>query len=141
MAKKTAASEVAKVAETPNVKPSDAETWNTCPGESMFGAPKEVGTETLPQLPEKEVEPLLKAPSGAEVSITRLSASPNRVNSERLEAIDSTNSVPGYFTTRRTHAPTVAMCGSISYRPSEEARNYRKSRKLRSEDPGSGDRI
>ena len=95
MAKRTAALEIAKVAEKTKIKPSDAKRSDTCPGESILGAPKDVGTETSPQLLRKEVEPLRKAPSGAEVSVTRLSASPKRVNSERLEAIDSTNSVPG----------------------------------------------
>ena len=92
---KTAASEVAKVAETMMIKPSDVKTSNTCPGESIFGASKEVETETSPQLLRKRVEPFRKTPSGAEVSITRLSASPKRVNCEELEAIDSTKSVSG----------------------------------------------
>ena len=90
---KTAASEVAKVAETMMIKPSDAKTSYTCPGESIFGASKEVGTETSPQLLRKEVEPFCKTPSGAEVSITRLSASPKRANCEELKAIDSTKSI------------------------------------------------
>lgn len=90
---KTAASELAKVAETMMIKPSDAKTSNTCPDKSIFGASKEVGTETSPQLLRKEVEPLRKTPSGAEVSITRLSASPKGVNCEEIEAIDSTKSV------------------------------------------------
>ena len=95
LAEKTAASEVAKVAQTTETKPSDAKTSNTCPGDSIFGGPKEVATETSPQLLRKEVEPLRETPSGPEVSITRLCASPKRVNSERLEAIGSTKSVPG----------------------------------------------
>ena len=95
LAVKTAASEVAKFVETTETKPSDATTSNTCPGDSIFGGPKEVGTESASQLLSKEAYPLREAPSGPEVSITRLSASLNRVNSEWLEAIDSTKSVPG----------------------------------------------
>ena len=95
MAKKTAALEIAKVAETTKIKSSDAKTLDTCSCESMFGAPKELGTETSPQMLKEEPEPLRKARSGAEVSITRLSARPKRVNSEQLVAIDSTKSVPG----------------------------------------------
>ena len=95
LAEKIAASEVAKVAETTETKPSDAKTSNTCPGDSVLGGPKEAGTETSAQLLSKEVEPLLEAPSGPENSITILSASPKRVTSERLEEIDSTKSVSG----------------------------------------------
>ncbi len=95
LAEKTAALEVAKVAQTTETKPSDAKTSITYPDDSIFGGPKEVGTETSPHLLRKEVEPLRETPSGPEVSITRLSASSKRVNSERLEAIDSTKSVPG----------------------------------------------
>ena len=112
MARMTTTSEIAKVAETTKIKPSDAKTSNACLGESNFGAPKEMGIETSPQLLEKEVEPLRKAPSGAEASITRLSASSKRVNSERPEAIDSTNSVPKFVrsqTTPRTSTYNVQI--------------------------------
>ncbi|KAK0510874.1 hypothetical protein JMJ35_006426 [Cladonia borealis] len=95
LAEKTAALEVVKVAETTETKPSDTKTSNTCPGDSISGGPKEVGTETSPQLLKKEANPLREAPSGPEVSITRLSAIPKRLSSERLEAVDSTKSVPG----------------------------------------------
>ena len=95
LAERMAASEVAKVAETTETKPLDAKTSNTCPGDSIFEEPKEVGTETSPPLLRKEVEPLRKAPFEPEVSITGLIASPKRVNSERLEAIDSMKSLPG----------------------------------------------
>ena len=93
-AERTAGSEVAKVAETTEAKPSDAQTSNTCPGDSVFEGPKEAASETSPQLRRKEVEPLREEPSGPELSVTRSSASAKRVNSERLEAIDSTKSVP-----------------------------------------------
>ena len=95
LAEKTIASEVAKVAETIKTKPSDSKPSNACPGDSIFGGPKEVGTETSPPLLREEVELLRKAPSEPEVSITGLSASPKRVNNERLEEIDSTKSVSG----------------------------------------------
>lgn len=95
MAKKTAALEIAEDAEETEIKPSNAKMSDAFPGESMLGPPKDVGTETSPQRLRKEVEPLPKAPSGAEVSITRLTASPNRVNSEWLEAIDDMKSVSG----------------------------------------------
>ena len=90
---KTAASDVAQVAETMMTKPPDAKTSNTCPDKSTFEASKEVGTETAPQSLRKEVEPLPKIPSEAEVPMTRLSASPKGVSSEELEAIDGTRSV------------------------------------------------
>ena len=90
---KSGASEVAKSAETMMITPSDAKKSNSCPGESIFGASKEVGTETSPQLLRKEVEPLREPPSGAEVSVTRLSASPKRGNCEEIEAFDSMKSV------------------------------------------------
>ena len=94
LSKGTAALEIAKVAETIDAKPSDARRSNTCPGDSMFGGPKDAGAESSPQLLREEVGPFREAPPGPEVSVTRLSASPKRVNSERLEAIDSTQSVP-----------------------------------------------
>ena len=93
-AEKTAASEVAEVAKTTETKPLDAKTLNTCCGNSLFQGPKEVGTETSPQLLRKEVEPLCEEPSRLEVMFTRSSASAKRVNSQRLEAVDSTKSVP-----------------------------------------------
>ena len=92
LAEKTAA---LKVAETTETKPSDAKTSNTCPGDSISGGSKEVGTETSPQLLRKEANPLRDAPSGPEISITRLSTSPKRLSSEQLETIDSTKSVHG----------------------------------------------
>ena len=95
LSKETAALEIAKVAETTEAKPSDARRSNTCPGDSIFGTPKEAGTETSPQLLREEVGLFREAPPESEVSVTRLSASPKRVNSERLEAIDSTKSIPG----------------------------------------------
>ena len=95
LAEKTATLEVVNVAETTETKPSDAKTSNTYPSDSISRGPKEVGTETSPQLLRKVANPLREAPSGPEVSITRLDASPKRLGSERLEAIDSTKSVPG----------------------------------------------
>lgn len=95
LAEKTAALEVMKVAEMTETKPTDAKTSNTCPSDSIARGPKEVGTETSHRLLEREANPLREAPSGPEVSTTRLSASPKRLSSERLEAIDSTKSVPG----------------------------------------------
>ena len=104
-AEKTAASEVAEVAEKTETKPLDAKTLNTCLGNSLFQGPKEVGTETSPQLLRKEVELLREEPSRLEVMITRSSASAKRVNSERIEAVDSTKSVP-----RNRSQPDGAAC-------------------------------
>ncbi len=92
-AENTAASGVAKVAELIETKLSDAKTSNTCPGNSVFEGPKEAGTENSPHVLRKDMEALREEPSVPELSITRSSASAKRVNSERLEAIDSTKSV------------------------------------------------
>ena len=68
---------------------------NTSPGDSIFGGPKELGTETAPRLLREEVELFREAPSGPEVTIIRTGTSPKRLNSERPEAIDRKKWVPG----------------------------------------------
>ena len=95
LAEEAAALEIAKAAETTETKPWDTKTSNTSPGDSILGGPKEVGRETSPQLLREEVEPLPEALFRPEVSITRISTSPKRLNSERLEAIDRKKWVSG----------------------------------------------
>ena len=123
-AEKTAAAEVAKVAETIETKPSDAKTSNTCPGNSAFEVLEEAGTATSPQLLSKEGEPLREEPFGPEASITRSSASAERVNSERLEAIDGTDPVPRNLSqpddTTREHSE-----GADSYYRSQQKKTAR----------------
>ena len=95
LAEKTAALEIAKVAESTETKPWDTKMSNSSPEDSIFGGPKEVGTETSPQLLREEMDTFREAPSRPEVSVTRMSTSPKRLNSEGLEAIDRKKWIPG----------------------------------------------
>ena len=50
LAEKTAALEIAKVAESTETKPWDTKMLNTSPGDSVFRGPGELETETAPQV-------------------------------------------------------------------------------------------